>query len=166
MQILGGMAQVPYALLRLSQSVKMFLRRKIKVQPGMIELFIKNAVSLPDPAFDAVRRLYLFYLCIFIHHHAVGIKRLHAFAFPVPFGKQQAAVRPFIRNGTGAAGNPHPQISGVHPDFFFFFLPAPEAAAVQGQIGQLRPLFRCKTAVFRIGNPDNPVRLRQDADKP
>ena len=168
MQILRGITQIPHPFFRLSQTIQAFIFRKRKIQTGMAQLPVKNPIRRFYPALHAVRRLYLFQLCILIHDSAESVEFLHVFAFPFPLTRKEGSVLSFIPNGAALFRNNKPQCCSLKEDLILSFLVVPQALCLpgSGQIRILRSLLFPKLAILRIGDAHDRLRLRPDTDEP
>ena len=168
MQVLGGMPQIPYAFLRLPQSVQPLPRRKIQIQPGTTQLPVKYPVRFLNSLLDPVRRCHFLHPGVFIDHRAEGIIIFRIFALPCPFRQKRRTIRTLIADGAGVTCRDQMKLRRFQPDFPVVFRPFPvpgiRTCKGAGQIRVFRSLFLSKASVFRPGNPDRPVRLRNQTD--
>ena len=167
-QVLGGMPQIPYAFLRLPQSVQPLSRHKIQIQSGTAQLPVKYPVRFLNSLLDPVRRCHFLHAGIFIDHRAESIVFFCCFALPCPFRQKRRSVRALIPDGAGVTRHDQMKLRRFQPDFPVVFRPFPvpgiRTCKGAGQIRIFVPLFLSKTSVFRPGNPDRPVRLRNQTD--
>ena len=162
------MPQIPYAFLRLPQSVQPLSRHKIQIQSGTAQLSVEYPVRFLNSLLDPVRRCHFLHPGIFIDHRAESIVFFCCFALPCPFRQKRRTIRTLIADGAGGTCRDQMKLRRFQPDFPVVFRPFPvpgiRTCKGAGQIRVFRSLFLSKASVFRPGNPDRPVRLRNQTD--